>query len=380
MNYFNKLPRLLLMKNHILVLLCFSMFVDAKYLSNESCSECHEKIYDEFQTSYHAKTYFNDELHRKVADAVNKAKYDCAVCHMPMANNLADLVTGKARPNKTNRTHTDAISCYFCHTIAYVKKSHQHFDNIKAKQAEGFKPTLFGRLKDPDQTDKHSNAKSPIYVKNACKGCHSFKHNDYNTTIFKAMNDKDDSTSCVECHMPQIAGGNEKMNKKARSKHASHKFLGIRDKEFRKKGVEISMDVKKNKLLVMLKNKMTHPLIIQAARAKFLKIVQKREGKIVWQNYQKDPIEDKQGYFAYSFKKNGKNIIIPATATQSSVHNIEAKETKTLSYELGSIQKGDTIIISLYVQMAKNDCATAVHLKDKKLMNPELIKKVILKL
>jgi len=364
------------MKTPLFVLLCLSVFLQAKYLSNESCSECHEKIYDEFQSSYHAKTYFNDELHRKVADAVNAKKYDCAVCHMPMADNLADLVSGKARPDKTNLTHTDAISCYFCHTIAYVKKSHQHFDNVKAKQAEGFKPTLFGRLQSPDQTDKHASVKSPIYVQNVCKGCHSFKLNDYNTTIFKAMKENEKSTSCVECHMPQIAGGNEKMNKKARAEHASHRFLGIRDKAFRKTGVEITVSAEGKTLTVQMKNKMTHPLIIQAARAKFLKIVQKRGGKVIWQNYKADPQEDSQGYFASTFKKEGKQVIIPSTATWSSVNNIAAKETKVLHYQLPSVKKGDTVTVSMYVQMAKSDCAKAVDLEEKRLMESELMQEV----
>jgi len=368
------------MKNPILVLLCLSLFLHAKYLSNESCSECHEKIYDEFQGSYHAKTYFNDELHRKVADAVDKVKYDCAVCHMPMADNLADLVSGKARPDRTNLTHTDAISCYFCHTIAYVKKSHQHFDNVKAKQAEGFKPTLFGRLQSPDQTDKHASVKSPIYVKNVCKGCHAFKHNDYNTTIFKAMKDEEAATSCVECHMPKIAGGNEKMNKKARTEHVSHRFLGIRDKAFRKTGVDLSLALKGDTLNVTLKNKMPHPLIIQAARAKFLKIVQRRNGKVIWQNYFHDPEEDTQGYFSSSFSVDGKKVIIPSTATEGHVYNLQGKASKTLSYVLPSVKKGDTITVGMYVQLAKSDCDKAIDLKEQQLVEPQLIKQVKLKL
>jgi len=112
-------------------------------MDNHSCDECHEQIYKEFQTSYHAKGYFNDELHKKIADKVDDKKYGCATCHMPMANNLKDLLTGSARPDKNNKTHTDAISCYFCHTIAYVKNAHKFNINIKARQAKNYKPTLY---------------------------------------------------------------------------------------------------------------------------------------------------------------------------------------------------------------------------------------------
>ncbi|HHO65140.1 MAG TPA: hypothetical protein ENJ71_01330, partial [Epsilonproteobacteria bacterium] len=81
-----------------------------KYKDNYSCSECHEKIYEEYKSSYHSPGYFNDILNRKIADKVSVKKYDCATCHMPMANNLKDIVTGKARPDKNNKTHTDAVS------------------------------------------------------------------------------------------------------------------------------------------------------------------------------------------------------------------------------------------------------------------------------
>ena len=365
------------MKNFfVLLLLIPFLSLHAKYLTNKSCNECHEKIYEEFQSSQHAKSYFTDELHHKIADAASKKKYECAACHMPMANNLKDLISGEAKPDKNNKTHTDGVSCYFCHTIAYVKKAHKRNINIKARQAEGYKPTLYGRLVKPDDSDKHSSVNNPVYAKNACIGCHSHKLNDNNVTIFKAMDKNQDSLECIKCHMPELEGGAEKMDKRARGQHASHKFLGIRDKIFRSTGVDINISTKSDMLNIILTNKMAHPLIIQPARAKFLKIKLQRKGKIIWQNYQKDPSEDIQGYFAYSFKKNGKKIIVPATATEGHVHNLAAKSVKTLSYKTPSFQKGDEIIASLYVQLAKSDCLSAIDLKDKNLTKPSLIKEV----
>jgi len=368
------------MKNPIFLLLFLFTLIEAKYLDNHSCNECHEKIYEEFQSSQHAKTYFNDELHHKIADVASKQKYECARCHMPMADNLKDLISGKARPNKSNKTHTDAISCYFCHTIAYVKNGHQFNINTKARQAEHYKPTLYGRLHNPDDNDKHSSASNPVYAKKVCMGCHSHKLNDNNVTIFRAMDKKQESLGCIKCHMPEIAGGAEKMDKRARGHHASHKFLGIHDVAFRKTGVDINISTTDKKLTVMLTNKMEHPLIIQPARAKYLKIEVLRSGKMIWQNYTKEPSEDEQGYFAYSFKKDGEKIIVPATATEGSVHNLEAKETKVLEYTIDRLKKGDTVTVFLYVQLAKSDCAKAVDLEDKELMKPKLMKKVTLKL
>ncbi len=349
-------------------------------MDNHSCKECHEKIYEEFQASQHSQGYFNNELHRRIADRADPKKYVCAVCHMPMADNMGDLIEGKARPDKRNRTHTDAVSCYFCHTIAYVKKAHKFNINIKARQAGNYKPTLYGRLNNPDESDKHSSVFNPIYAKNVCTGCHSHKRNDNNVTIFDAMNEQQNSLGCIKCHMPEEEGGAEKMDKRARGHHVSHRFRGIHDKAFRKTGVDIGIDVKEEKLKITLTNKMEHPLIIQPARAKFLKIQMIRNGKVIWQNYKKDPREDHQGYFAYSFKEQGKKIIVPAKATEGSVHNLAAKEIQILKYHIPLLKKGDEVHVQLYVQLAKSDCARVIELKDKSLLEPSLIKEEVLKL
>ena len=368
------------MKSFILFILFFNSLLQAKYLDNYSCSECHEKIYEEYQSSYHSRGYFNDKLHRKIADKISLKRYDCATCHMPMANNLKDIVSGKARPNRNNKTHTDAISCYFCHTIAYVKKAHRFNINVKAKQAEHYKPSLYGRLKDPDHNDKHSSVNNPIYVQKVCMGCHSHKLNENNVTIFNAMGEGENSEECIKCHMPKLEGGADKINKRSIMHHVSHKFLGIHDESFRKKGVDINITADGNSLNIIMCNKMPHPLIIQSARAKYLKIKITRNNKILWENYKMYPSEDKQGYFATSFKKDGKPIIIPYHATVGKIHNLAAKETKILHYKTPLLKEGDIITVSFYVQLAKRECAKVVNLDGTDLMKPMLIKKVILKL
>jgi len=362
---------------YILTLLFFSTLVlEAKYLDNHSCKECHEEIYKEFESSAHAKSFFNDELHRKVALHVSKKKYECAICHMPMANNLKDLINGKARPNPKNVTQSDAISCYFCHTIAYVKKAHKFNLNQKAKQAKNYKPSFFANLKNPDENDKHSSLHNPIYSKVACIGCHSHKLNDLNVTIFKATKENQNSQSCIKCHMPYIKGGAEKINKRARMQHKSHKFLGIRDAAFRKKGVDINITTTKDGFNIMLKNKMGHPLIIQPARVKYLQILVKDGNKTIWQNYKKQPSEDKQGYFAINFKKDGKNIVIPNLATSMNQNNLEANSTKTLHYKCQKIKDATKIEVNFFVKLAKDNCLKIINLKDKSFNKAILIKKV----
>jgi hypothetical protein len=371
---------MILKKLTLYFLLLFPLLLTAsqnKYQDNESCKECHDKIYEEYQSSYHSRGYFNDELHRKIADKVSGKKYECATCHMPMADNIEALVSGEARPDKSNKTHTDAVSCYFCHTIAYVKNAHRFNINTKARQADGYKPTLYGRLRNPDENDKHSSVENPVYAKKVCMGCHSHKLNENNVTIFKAMKEKQDSLSCIKCHMPELEGGSDKINKRARLKHASHQFLGIHDKEMRAKSVDMDVSSEGEELKITLVNKMDHPLIIQSARSKYLEIHVLRNGKVIWKNFDKHPSEDKKAYFAASFKRNGKKILIPATATaQDVVNNLAAKESKTFVYHIKDLKKGDVVEVSLYVKLAKDDCLDAIDLKDRSYNDALLMKRM----
>ncbi len=365
----------------LLVLLFFSSLqAKDKYLDNHSCNECHEKIYEEYQESAHAKSYFTDELHKSIADNVSREKYACATCHMPMANNLKDLISGKARPDKSNKTHSDAISCYFCHTIAYVKNAHKHNINTKARQAENFKPTLYGRLLDPDDSDKHSSTSNPVYAKKVCKGCHSHKLNDNNVTIFRAMEKEQDSLKCIECHMPEIRGGAEKIDKKARGQHASHKFLGIYDKEFRATGLDINISTTTDTIEVKLTNKMGHPLIVQPARVKYLELKVLRDGKEIWRNYKEKPQEDKEAFFEYRFKdKDGKKVIIPAMAHSKEENNLGMKKSKLLKYKGMNLKKGDLIQATMFVRFAKQDCQSVIKLEDEKFKKAYILKEVVYK-
>ena len=368
------------MRQIIISLLLLVSITQAKYMDNHSCKECHEKIYEEYQSSFHAKGYFKSILHRKIADKVSTKTYECARCHMPMADNMDALISGEARPDNSNKTHTDAVSCYFCHTIAYVQKSHSFNVNIKAKQAKGYKPTLYGRLRDADESDKHSStSNNPIYAKKVCTGCHSHKLNDNNVTIFRAMGKNQDSLGCIRCHMPKVSGGVEKTNKKARITHVSHQFLGIHDEVFRKTGVDMNISIDNGKLHVMLMNKMEHPLIIQPARAKFLKIEIQRGKKIIWKNYNISPKEDTQGYFAYTFKQEYKDVVIPAHATKGEVYNLEEKEIKHLSYDIPKLQKNDKVTVGLYVRLAKNDCTKVIDLDYAYLTKEQRIMEVVFK-
>ncbi len=364
------------MKKSLFFVLLASL-LSAEYLSNRSCRECHERIYDEYESSYHSKTYFNDELHRKVADEASGEKYDCGACHMPSATNLKAMEAGKMRPNPIHQEQRDAVSCFYCHQIAFVKKAHERNINVLARQAENYKPTLYGALENPDSSDKHDMAHSPIYAKYVCTGCHSHKRNTHDVVIFDAMGGKQDSTECIDCHMPYETGGVEKMDKRARGKHRSHTFAGIHDASMRAKGIDIALDAKDDVVLLTLRIKMPHALIIQAASMNYLRLEVVRNGRVVWSNFTESPEEDAQGTFVTEFVgQDGNPVAIPAFAYgYGFVNNLKAKERRTLRYRVPSLEKDDRIVASMYVLLAKPSCRTVLNLEDRSLQRPLLIKK-----
>jgi len=358
-----------------LSVIALSLF-SADYLTNKSCQECHPDIYDEYQTSYHSKTYFNDELHRKVAQKI--PVYDCGRCHMPAAKNLKDMEEGRTTPNPIHKEQKDAVSCFYCHQIAYVKKAHKYNKITMDRQAEGYKTSLYGSLEDPDDSDKHAMVKSPIYDKYACMGCHSHKRNNQDVLIFQAMDENQDSKECIKCHMPYIEGPVEKMNKKSRNRHRSHYFAGIHDAHMREQSVDISIKPEGDKVVVELENRMPHPLVIHPTRMKYLKLEVIRDGKVIWRNFEKDPTEDKQGSFYTEFEdEKGKIVGIPYYAKKVAYsNNLGPKEKKELVYKVPTLHKDDRIVAELYVVLAKPSCAAAAGIEDESLTRPILMKRV----
>ena len=240
---------------------------------------------------------------------------------------------------------------------------------------------MFGSLTNADDSDKHEMSNNPIYTKNVCLGCHSHKRNSHDVLIFDAMEDNQDSTECVKCHMPYTRGGVEKTNKKGRTEHRSHDFPGIHNMEMVKDAVNISLVASDSTIELTLENKMPHPLIILASRLKYLDITIKRDGKIIWKNFKDSPMEDKKGAFVTEFlDENDKFVSIPAFAYKRGfVNNLKAKETRVIKYDTKEIKSGDIITASMYVVLAKPSCSDDLDLKDKRLTTPMLMEQFILK-
>ncbi len=360
------------MKYFFALLLLLNVAIEAKYLDSKTCQECHEDIHYEHMKSMHSKSsIFHDEIHRKVKNAVNKDKYSCALCHMPATKNLASMIRGKEQPDERDVRQTDGVSCLYCHQIRKLyhgKKYNINFINSLNAQ----KPTMYGNLINPDDSDKH-HAESNEMFKNSevCMGCHSHKQNGKEFEVCNTKNQNDATSDCIGCHMPKSPGGNEKFNKKGRDEYATHQFLGIHSVEMVKKAVKLELSYENNVVELTIVNRMGHNIITHPMRLKFAKTVITRDGKIIWSNFKKSPIEDKEATFIIVFKDAENKPSMPHKAIGYKLNrNLKAMSSKVVKYSVPNLQKGDEITTTWISYAVNPKIAKKLQLKDKEVSKP----------
>jgi len=356
----------------ILVLFSFVTNAVAEYPSSESCNECHENIYREHkQTMHHKSTLFTDEVHRKMKNIVNSDKYKCAICHMPATKNLRAVMSGDKQPNPDKHRQTDGVSCFFCHQISKIYNSKAHkinFSNYKGEK----KPTVFGNLKKPYESNEHYTESNEIYKNSeVCMGCHSHKQNVKKFEVCNTKNEYDKTSDCVGCHMPKTPGTIEKKDKGIRDEYASHEFLGVHSKEMIKKAVKLELAYKDETIKLTITNKMGHSIITHPMRLKFAKTVAMRDGKIIWSNFKDSPMEDKDATFTIVFKDSQDNPTLPHKAVGYKVNrNLKAAQSKTVEYKVEGLKKGDEITTTWISYIVKPSAAKKLQLTDKEVTKP----------
>ena len=326
--------------------LLITISIYGKYLDSKTCKECHEDIYLEHTKSmHHQSSLFSDKVHLKVKEAVNKNKYSCALCHMPSTLNLAAMIRGNEQPDEKDVRQTDGVSCFYCHQISKVYHSKKYNINISSAKANE-KPTMFGNLLNPDDSDKHSATNNEIYKNSeVCMGCHSHKQNGKGFEVCNTKNQYDKKSDCIGCHMPKALGGVEKFNKKGRDEYATHKFLGIHSLKMVNKAVKLELAYKNDILELTINNKMGHSIITHPMRLKFAKTIIKRDSKIIWSNFKKSPLEDKEATFIIVFKDDKNQKTLPNKAVGYKLNqNLKASSSKIIKYKVPKLQKGDEIV------------------------------------
>jgi len=362
------------MKLILTIFFVYSIGVNAavEYPSSESCNECHENIYREHKnTMHHKSSLFKDEVHRKVKNAVNPAKYQCAICHMPATKNLRDVMSGKKQPDSTKHRQADGVSCFFCHQISKIYNSKAHkinFSNYKGEK----KPTVFGNLKKPYESNEHYTDSNEIYKNSeVCMGCHSHKQNSKGFEVCNTKNEYDKTSDCIGCHMPKTPGTIEKKDKGIRDKYASHEFLGVHSLEMVKKAVKLELSYKDETIELTITNKMGHSIITHPMRLKFAKTVVHRDGKVIWSNFKESPIEDKEATFIIVFKDSEDKASMPHHAIGYKMNrNLKASQSKTVKYNVPGLKKGDEITTTWISYVINPKIAKKLDITAKEIVKP----------
>jgi len=316
----------------------------ASFQQSQECASCHPQIFKEWQESFHAKSSTHkDAAHKAMHRAYVKAMkaqgkpgdYHCGNCHTPMADNLADLMSGKAEPDSTNPTETEGIGCAFCHRIEQVVEK-ERFNQYKLNKDGAYHTSRPASAKAP-----HKTAQSPLFADGeVCMGCHSRYVNHKSMSICALTECGAGKANCITCHMEEVKGAPAAGSTAAT--HRSHRLMGGHDIEVLKKAAtldaEITADGEKKVLNVEVKNIIEHSFpSTNPMRMVVVKIVARdKADQVIWENFKKNPLkEDKQAVFFKAFKA-GDKVGVPYWEADGIAFDtrLKAGKSRTLSYPL----------------------------------------------
>ena len=193
------------------------------------CGECHEKMFDEWEVSGHAKAVSSSFYKASVASAKDAT---CDRCHAPLA---------KVTPRDI--TVSEGVTCDVCHTLRepQATKEGAHFvlavdDMVKYGPRCDLKDHYFHRM---GCSKEHREA-------TLCGTCHWWEPNGIPVFTeyadWKAGPEAAKGTQCQDCHMPgeraAIATGSP-----VRADVPHHGLLGIA-KDLRKRALGLDVTVK----------------------------------------------------------------------------------------------------------------------------------------
>ncbi len=353
-------------KIYLLLLFVTALLANDKvhtYAKNEECKVCHTTIYDEFYTSMHANSIpQKDPIHNAVwqKHPHNKKlqRYSCGKCHTPAANNLDKMLTKgqKALPDNENVTHTEGISCAYCHRIKSIELHKKTNTNIITNTPK----TYFGTRKESIESPFHSIASdgNEIFKNgNVCIGCHSHKQNKFGLNVCSTNIDNQmDQANCVSCHMPQVKGSVSNLSNT--KTHAFHGFSGSHfHSDMLTQYVDLSILRNIEHFYVNIDNRTSHALLLHPLRVAILKVSVTRGAKTT-------PLKNQ--VFVRVIGKDGKPAMPWAADTTIKDTMIQANEKRSIKYDF-KLQKGDRVDVVLGWYLVNPKAVKKLNLEDEKI-------------
>jgi len=329
-----------------LLVLLSSLFANDKahqFAPSKDCKACHTQIYNEFTGSMHANSIpQKDPIHNSVwakHPANKKAqRYGCGKCHTPAADNLDDMKTKgkKALPSLENETHTDGISCAYCHRIQGIKKHAKSNTNVISPTLKSYFGTRDEHIKSPYHAIV-TEGNEPMRNGNVCIGCHSHKMNKHKLNVCSTNIENElDGANCVSCHMPKVEGSVSNLH--TTYKHTFHGFAGSHyHSEMLQKYVGISLLREIENFVVNIDNQTSHALLLHPLRVAVLKVNVTRDGKT---------IKLKDEIFVRVIGDNGKPAMPWGATTTLKDTMIKANEKRSVKYNF-KLQRDDEVDVIL---------------------------------
>ncbi len=353
-------------KVYLFLALSLSLFAnDAvhQYAKSEECKACHTTIYDEFYSSMHAnsipqKDPIHNAIWQKHPHNKKQKRYSCGKCHTPAANNLDKMLTkGKhALPDAQNITHTEGISCAYCHRIKSIELHKQTNTNVMTNTPK----TYFGTRKETIESPFHSIVSdgNEIFKNgNVCIGCHSHKQNSHGLNVCSTNIDNEmNGANCVSCHMPQVKGSVSVLDDS--KTHAFHGFAGSHfHSDMLTQYVDLSILRNIDNFIVNVDNRTSHALLLHPLRVAVLKVSVTRDGKTT-------PFKNE--VFVRVIGKDGKPAMPWVADTTIKDTMIQANEKRSIKYNF-KLQKGDKVDVALGWFLVNPKAIKKLNLQDDKM-------------
>ncbi len=242
----------------------------------KNCSSCHMAYYNEWINDKHSMSQNNPfflEVYKQFKQDHPDQNGNCALCHNPEAvlpdrdaslGRLYDIDLREMRSKKTN-----GISCDFCHKIESVdqnplKKGVAGLNIVQI--CKGFSDIRFGPLKDPIQPSDKEELKYNSLFKTSlsCAKCHDGSNG--NVQIYSTFTEWLNSPAakkgvqCQSCHMAPrrdapaerlstiVDNPDVKHKKRPYYEIHSHSFLTEDPSAFRKKYVDLTVEIRHRRI------------------------------------------------------------------------------------------------------------------------------------
>ncbi|GEM_PF-3712840 len=204
--------------------------------SSETCRICHEEIYAEWKSSFHAKAW-TDTLFRYSTQDYQKR--ECLPCHAPEPIFETGLWR-KPSVRKTNRE--EGVSCFSCHVLR-----------------SGLTNSVVGPYRDSETWAHESLADRQFKAGEMCGVCHRVTHEEWQKIDREnevLLTRSKSEYTCQTCHMSKVNVARSVGTKgPLRQSTRAHDFLGGHSKrQLREALKNYSVQIKNGKLLLRIVN------------------------------------------------------------------------------------------------------------------------------